>query len=384
MQLERGCGEKRRALRQRELETLHADRIGRLLAAFAARLRRVAARALERGAERGEAVDGRPPLRDVGIGIDEPRQRRAHVEERRRALEDEAEADAAREVARGRDEIRKRDGELQVELGEPVEILALVHDAEPVAHHVLEALAEIGELERLALVERDAFAVLAQAHERIAVVGLVALLVEVEADQRAADAVREQAADERVRDGDPHHEAGNRRAEEREALRQVPQDHDEPCERDHGRKQPDAELERLVDEEAQILGDALVRIVDAAVGELQPVIGAVAKPLGEEVLVEPGTPLDLQHLLQVDPVDAGDDPEHGDDGEAQELREEPGLVLLLQRVVKILVPEVELHLERHDGDRQPDHRGKQCEAFPALRRNPIRLRQCPECAPESR
>ena len=51
-----------------------------------------------------------------------------------------------------------------------------------------EALAEVGQLERLAAVERHALAVLPQPDERIAVIGLEALLVEVQSDQQRFEA----------------------------------------------------------------------------------------------------------------------------------------------------------------------------------------------------
>ena len=49
---------------------------------------------------------------------------------------------------------------------------------------------------------------------------------------------------------------------------------------------------------------------------------ALAQPPREEVLVQPCAPFDLQHLLQIDSIYAGDDPEHRDDGEAPKLAEE--------------------------------------------------------------
>ena len=243
---------------------------------------------------------------------------------------------------------------------------------------MLEALAEVGVLERFAAVERDPFTVLAQAHQRIAVIGLVALLVEVQADERLADGVREPGADAGIDDGDPEEIAGDGESADREVARQAPQDAGEGNQRDHRRQQPDAQIERHVDEDAQVVRDALIRIVDAAVDELQPIVGAVLEPAHEEVLVQPGAPLDEQHLLQVEPVDAGDDPEHRQVGEAPELLEEFGLVLFLQRVVEILVPGIELHGQVHHPERQPDHGDGEEQAFVALLRDPVGLRQRPE------
>ena len=79
----------------------------------------------------------------------------------------------------------------------------LAHELPPVADHRGEALAQAAELLALAAVQRHALAVLAQAHQRKAEIGLEALLVEVEADQRPADEVGEDGADDRVDQRDP-------------------------------------------------------------------------------------------------------------------------------------------------------------------------------------
>src|SRR5260221_13396500 len=112
-------------------------------------------------------------------------------------------ASAPNKKARRGHKVRKDDRELRIERDEPVELLALPHDAPPVVDHVLEALAEAAELERLSSVERDALAVLAQAHQRVPIIGFVALLVEIEPDERLADLVREPAAEEGVHHRDP-------------------------------------------------------------------------------------------------------------------------------------------------------------------------------------
>jgi len=228
------------------------------------------------------------------------------------------------------------------------------------------------------VVQRDAFAVLAQPDQRKAKVRLEALLVEVEADERPADDVGEPGAGDRVDHRDPHHIARNAEARDLERARQRPQDGDERHQRHDRRQKPERKGERVLDEQAQIFRDALVGIVGALVEKRQAVMRLVPHPVDQEALGQPGAPLDLQHLLEVQAVDGRDDVQHRDQRELAELPEELGLVLVLQRVVEIVVPGVELHLDPHQRERQPDHHGEQREALAAFAGHPVRLRQCPE------
>jgi hypothetical protein len=131
--------------------------------------------------------------------------------------------------------------------------------------------------------------------------------------------------------------------------------------------------------------DALVRVVDAcgrrragARHELHAVMRLVLHPVGEEALGEPGAPLDLQHLLEIALVDHDDDPGECEQREHADLAEELGAVPVLQRVIKVVVPGVELHLHVDRHQREPDDRREQRQALRALLRHPVRLGKGPE------
>ena len=74
--------------------------------------------------------------------------RALHLAERRGGLEDRAKRNRAREEARRDYDVRKDDGELGVEGGEPVELLPLAHELPPVCDHGDEALAQVARAQR--------------------------------------------------------------------------------------------------------------------------------------------------------------------------------------------------------------------------------------------
>src|SRR5262249_4436517 len=155
----------------------------------------------------------------------------------------------------------------------------------------------------------------------------------MQADERTADTVGEDAADDRVHDGGPHEVGRDRQraAAERdgERSREPPQDTDERDERDYGVQQAGGERERAAGERPQILGDTLVRVVGLAAGALEAIVRAAREPAVQEVMREPPAPTHLQHLRQVLSVDSRDDESRGEDAEATELpREGCGVALL--------------------------------------------------------
>ena len=119
-------------------------------------------------------------------------------------------------------------------------------------------------------------------------------------------------------------------------------------------------------------------IVGAAVEKLHAVVRLILHPVGEEMVREPGAPLDLQHLQEIQPVHRGDDPDEREQREHAELSEKFGFVAVLEGVVELAVPVVELHFEPDHHQREPDHRAEQRERLGALARHPVRLREGPE------
>jgi hypothetical protein len=136
----------------------------------------------------------------------------------------------------------------------------------------------------------------------------------------------------------------------------------------NGREQAQRNVARVVDEHVQVVGDALVRVVRAAVEELDAVVRLVLHPFLEEVIGEPGAPFDLQHLQEPQAIHRHDDPGEGEHAELPELVEKLRLILLLEGVVEIAVPVVELDLHVDHGEHQSDYKDEQAERPAALRR----------------
>src|SRR4030095_7914488 len=89
--------------------------------------------------------------------------------------------------------------------GEKGQELLPLHDLPPVVHHRCKTGTEAAQFIFLAVIERHALAVLAEAHEVEAEVRLVFLLVEVERNERLADPVGEPSPYDRIADGHPNH-----------------------------------------------------------------------------------------------------------------------------------------------------------------------------------
>jgi hypothetical protein len=223
-----------------------------------------------------------------------------------------------------------------------------------------------------------ALAVLAQPHEREAIVRLEALAVELEGDERLADRVREPGAQRCVEQREPHHVARNRDAGELERAGKRPQDGDEGSERHDRREQSQAQAQRQLDEQAQVLGDALVGVIRAAVEQLQLVIRAPGEPVLQVALVQPLAPLDLEHLAQIGAIYGEADIKERKEGEQPDEAVELVGALFLDDVIEIVVPSVEPDVQIHQPERQPDHRGEQQEALAALLRHPVGLGERPE------
>ena len=141
------------------------------------------------------------------VVVDEEGERRLDLPEGLRRLRHDAERDGAGEEARAGHQIGEDDGDLGVARLVEGELQAGVEHAPAVHEHRLVARHQVLLLGRLAVVERDAFGVLAHAHQGEAEIGLERLLGEVERDQPAADHVGEPGAEEGVDQRHPDHVA---------------------------------------------------------------------------------------------------------------------------------------------------------------------------------
>jgi len=102
-------------------------------------------------------------------------------------LHEPAELDGAGEIARRGHEKGENDGRLGIPGREPGQTLLAAHDAPPVGHHLAETSGEAPGFLFLAAIEADGLGVFPHPHQIETEIRLVALLEEVEADQRSAD-----------------------------------------------------------------------------------------------------------------------------------------------------------------------------------------------------
>ena len=135
----------------------------------------------DRTMERGESFDDGTPLRQRAVHVDEPGQRALHLRKRAGDAHQPAELDRAAEVTRRGHHDREYPGDLVVAIDQRIQPLGPGHDAPPIGDHIIKPLEEVAFLLMLAVVERDALHVLAEAHQRIAEIGLHPLLAETQA-----------------------------------------------------------------------------------------------------------------------------------------------------------------------------------------------------------
>ncbi len=231
--------------------------------------------------------------------------------------------------------------------------------------------AQVQMLGRFAAEKCDLLAVFAQAREREAEIRLVALLLEIEADQRAPDQMGEPGGEHGVDERDPEQEARHAHigARKGEARRQRPQDHREGDERGCLRQEAEPQREGRRGELIDVLGDALVRVVGRAAGELHAVMGRAVEPIAHRLLGHPASPADgevgAHHELQDRARDA--DRRQGAEDQ-EELLPEFGRVLFLDGVEPVPSKIGEAHVDRDLAELDADHRDEKRETDPAFLR----------------
>ena len=150
------------------------------------------------GREARETVDDCGELCNRIVDRDEVRQRILHTAEGRRRLHEAAERHGAGEVLRRRHDEWHDDGQLAVAVDVEVQDLRLSHELPVIFDDLREALGKADGLRLLTAIEGDALAVLAHTHHVETEIGFVALLIEVESDEFAADEVDANRAEHRV------------------------------------------------------------------------------------------------------------------------------------------------------------------------------------------
>src|SRR5262249_35867798 len=125
-------------------------------------------------------------------------------------------------------------------LGEEVEFLLTFDQRDPIAYHARETVGMALALGSLAAQRRNLLGILARAHEVETEIGLKPLLLEIERNQRPADAVREHGPDRGIDQRRPNQISRNCKARaeqmQRRPFRQSPENDDERQQR-HDRVQ---------------------------------------------------------------------------------------------------------------------------------------------------
>ena len=127
--------------------------------------------------------------------------------ERQRGLRQSSEGQDAREVARRRHDDREYRCHLAISSREEGEPALRLHQPPPGPPDVPERRLQLQLLVGFTARERDAFRVFAYADHAKPELRVVALQVEVDADQRPANEVGRDGPQRRVEDGHPHHVA---------------------------------------------------------------------------------------------------------------------------------------------------------------------------------
>ena len=161
----------------------------------------------------------------------------------------------------------------------------------------------------------------------------------------------------------PHQIPGDRPVDseqrERRARRQHPKDHDKRAERDHRVEETKAEVEALLDEQVDVLGDALVGIVGGVAEKLHAVMVGPVQPMAQVLLRHPAPPADLEPLVEIELIDRDHDEHRDEHAEKQQLADERIPVLVLQCIVEAGIPLVDHHVDGDDRQLDADHGGQQ-------------------------
>jgi hypothetical protein len=145
---------------------------------------------LESPLETRESFHDGAPCSNVCVRGNDEAKRILHLAKRRSSLHESAKQNLTPEVALGHDDEGENDRCLRVSRSEPCKPLLLSHNAPPVAHYAAETFAKTTELAGFTVVKCHALRVLTETDEAETEVGFVALLIEVQPDERTANSIR--------------------------------------------------------------------------------------------------------------------------------------------------------------------------------------------------
>ena len=196
--------------------------------------------------------------------------------------------------------------------------------------------------------------------------------------------MREPGAERRVHERDPHQITGDRPVGPEQMQGghrgKPPQDHDEGRERHDRAQHVDADVHRAVDEQPDVLGNALVRVVGDVAQELHAIMVGAVEPVAEIPDRHPPPPADLQPLIEIELINREHDEHRREHAEILELAHERIPIVILDRVEEPRVPLVDEHLDRHEAELDADHAREQDAPRPAVLGTKVGQSQAPDGA----
>ena len=165
---------------------------------------------------------------------------------------------------------------------------------------------------------------------------------------------------------------------ERGGRRERPQDHHERKQRDDRAEQSNAERKRAVDEQVDVLGNALVGVVGGVAEQLHAIMVGAREPMVEILPRHPAPPADLQPLIEIELIDGEHDVGCRQGTEEHQLPDEAVPIALLQRVVEAVVPLIEHDVDGDGRELDGDHGAEQKAAGPAVLGEEIRTGEPPD------
>ena len=239
----------------------------------------------------------RAPHRQLPVGRDKERQRALNAGEGRSSLHHAAELNLLGEVGRCHQDKGKDHRRLRVAGRQRRHLFGANHDRHPIADDVVEAIEQAFPFGRFAVQQGDLLGNFAGSYQVEAEVGFVLLLAEVEADQRPADEVGQHGAEHGIDQCAPDQIAGNvvlhTEHMQWRRCRESPKDDDKGCQGHDGAEEADANRERLLDEESDVVGDTLIGVVGGIAEQLHAIVIGVMQPFGQIAARQPGSPANL-------------------------------------------------------------------------------------------
>src|SRR5262245_7004289 len=188
--------------------------------------------------------------------------------------------------------------------------------------------------------------------------------------------MREDSSDDGVNERRPKQISGNYPggAENMQRSRsgQIPEDHRERPKGHHRIQETQSDRQDSnsrcagIDKFLHVLCDALIRIVGSVAAQLHPIMLCAGKPPLQRSRREPAPPADLQPLIEIELINGEHDVDCREDAKVSELIDELVPVLVLQRIIKGVVPRIEKNVNSHDRQFDSDHRGEENSPCPTI------------------